>query len=118
MLKKILSLIAKKIFQKKKRVPVTLDTYLDVIGHYTDRRIAEEEKRGNRFTGGECTTSIISGDYVKFQIKMYFIDENEKRICIETERTIYLSEFDEESQRYLSVSSREFDVMKAKTEGV
>ena len=79
----------------------SLDTYLDIVGEYTDRQIKTAEKGGLKYKGGECQV-INSHDKnsYEFEIKMFFEDSNGENIVKEAKKILpknkFLSETDKE----------------------
>lgn len=72
----------------------SLDTYLDIIGEYTDKQIVEAEKQGLIYLGGECQI-INSSDKnsYDFKIQMYFRDSQGGKILQEAKRSILKDRF-------------------------
>lgn len=89
-----------KFFWESKRGKYSLDTYLDIIGEYTDRLIKEsEEKEKLSFSGGECEAyKNTGGDKYTFSIKMYFESPSGEKIMKEAERSIEKSRFTSDTE--------------------
>ena len=54
----------------------SLETYLEIVGEYTDRTIISAEKEGMRYLGGECEVKLGKNEIIDFEVEMFF--ENRK----------------------------------------
>ena len=89
-----------KYFMESKRGKYTLDTYLDIVGEYTDRQIKAAEETGLRYVGGTCkVTSLTDKDVFVFEIKMYFEDLKGKNVLKEAKRSLPKNRFVSETSR-------------------
>ena len=58
----------------------SLETYLEVLGEYTDQEITEFTSNGYLYGGGEVVFSTKKGDpNVKAVVKMYFLETATKK---------------------------------------
>lgn len=83
-----------KYFVESKKGKYSLDSYLDIVGEYTDRVIKEAEKNGLKYVGGECQiiNSYDTATY-DFGIQMYFEDSEGKRVEKEAKRKLSKKRF-------------------------
>ena len=90
-----------KCCKESKRGKYSLDTYLDIVGEYTDRQIKLAAEEGLTYLGGECqiTNSNETNTY-DFAIKMFFEDSKGENITKEANRNLpkerFVSEMDRE----------------------
>ena len=83
-----------KYCKESKNGKYTLDTYLDIVGEYTDRQIKGAEDTGLRYIGGACkVTNSFDADVFDFEINMYFEDEKGKRVIKEAKRGLPKNRF-------------------------
>lgn len=89
-----------KFCKESKRGKYSLDTYLDIIGEYTDRQIKSAEAEGLKYLGGECqiTNSYDTNKY-EFEVKMYFEDRNGEKMIREAKRNLPKDRFVSETDR-------------------
>ena len=76
-----------KFCKESKKGKYSLDTYLDIVGEYTDRQIESAEKSGLTYLGGEC--QIINSydtNTFNFEIKMFFEDDKGEKVVKEAKR--------------------------------
>lgn len=88
-----------KFCKESKSGKYSIDTYLDIVGEYTDRKIKASEENGLKYIGGEC--QIINSYGTKtydFEVQMFFEDSKGKKIVKEAKRSLskdkFLSETD------------------------
>ena len=89
---------------ESKKGKYSLETYLKIIGEYTDRVIIEQKKKGMRFRGGTCTVSKSKSDLseLMFTVRMYFVDQVGQEILQEAKRNIPAKKFTRETLSRLS----------------
>ena len=84
---------------ESKKGKYSLDTYLDIIGEFTDKLILEaENKEKLTYKGGECHVSPDqeSGAF-NFLVTLYFHDQDGKQIIKEAKRSLAMSKFTSET---------------------
>lgn len=90
-----------KFCKESKSGKYSLDTYLDIVGEYTDRQIKLAETERLTYLDGECqiTNSYETKTY-DFEVKMYFQDSKGEKILKEAKRNLpkdkFVSETDKE----------------------
>ena len=93
----------------------SLETYLSIVGEYTDRLILSSEQNGYCYTGGHCKVSIPEGvtDSIQFAVEMYFADTNENRIMKKAKRILPAYKFTRETvERLNQFKELEFNIEK------
>lgn len=83
-----------KYLKESKKGKYSLDTYLDIIGEYSDRQIKEAEENGLKYMGGEC--QIINShdtDTYDYIIQMFFLDSKGEKIVKEAKRKMPKDKF-------------------------
>lgn len=83
-----------KYFRESKKGKYSLDTYLDIVGEYTDRQIKKAEEKGFKYLGGECqiTNSYDTNTY-DYAVQMFFLDSKGEKIVKEAKRNIPKDKF-------------------------
>jgi hypothetical protein len=90
-----------KFCKESKSGKYSLDTYLDIVGEYTDRQIESASDEGLTYLGGECqiTNSTETNTY-DFAIQMFFEDSNGEKVSKTAKRNLpkerFVSEMDRE----------------------
>lgn len=89
-----------KFCKESKSGKYSLDTYLDIVGEYTDRQIKSAEDEGMTYLGGECqiTNSYETNTY-DFEVKMFFEDCKDEKIVKEAKRSLPKDKFVSETDR-------------------
>lgn len=90
-----------KFCKESKNGRYSLDTYLDIVGEYTDRQIELAEKNGLIYLGGECQIiNLYDTNAYNFEVKMFFEDIKGEKIIKEAKRNLskdkFVSETDQE----------------------
>lgn len=85
--------------------------YIDIVSKYTDSTILKETEDHNHYTGGDCTVKVIDDESVRFNIRMYFINDNNERIMKTSERLLSLKNFDSETRAYFREGEKTFEVL-------
>lgn len=89
-----------KFYKESKKGKYSLDTYLDIVGKYTDRQIKEAEEKGLLYLGGECQiTNSCETNTFDFEVKMFFVDNEGKKIVKEAKRNLPKAKFVTETDR-------------------
>lgn len=89
-----------KYCKESKNGKYTLDTYLDIVGEYTDRQIKTAEDMDLKYVGGTCkVTNSVNKEVFDFEIKMYFEDKKGKSIIKEAKRGLPKNRFVSETSR-------------------
>ena len=93
----------------------SLETYLDIIGEFTDRQIWEAKKSGRSYTGGECTVQIsdVNPENYLFQIEMFFRDKDGSAVKEEASREIPKSKFVSETQEQITKNPLKFEILES-----
>lgn len=94
-----------KFYKESKHGKYSLDTYLDIVGEYTDRQINSAEAEGLIYLGGEC--QIINShetDTYDFKVKMFFEDCKGENILKESKRSLLKAKFISETEREVGES--------------
>lgn len=101
-----------KFCKESKSGKYSLDTYLDIVGEYTDRQIKSAETEGLTYLGGECqiTNSHETKTY-DFEVKMYFEDGKGETIVKEAKRNLPKDRFVSETDREVGEKIR-FEIEK------
>lgn len=72
----------------------SLDTYLDIVGEYTDRQIIEAEESGLTYLGGECQIINSSDNNTyDFSVQMFFSNNSGEKIVKEAQRNLPKDKF-------------------------
>ena len=88
-----------------------LDTYLDIVGEYADRLIAESEKKENLlYQGGQCEVTQLEDCY-QFAVKLYFKSEDGTDVLKEASKKIGKNRFTSETSLMLE-HSKTFEILK------
>lgn len=93
----------------------SLDTYLDIIGKYTDKLIVGEEKNGNSFVSGKCRAEL-ENDGIMFTVCMFFVDQNNMSYEKKASRKLPKTRFTHETIAILKNGPAEFDIDKPRRE--
>ena len=94
----------------------SLDTYLDIVGEYTDRQIFEAEESGLTYLGGECQITNSSADNTyEFSIQMFFSDGNGEKIKKEAKRKLPKDKFVSETDQAVGEKIK-FEIQKPNEE--
>lgn len=89
-----------KFCKESKSGKYSLDTYLDIVGEYTDRQIKMAESEGLTYLGGECQiTNSHETKAFDFEVKMYFEDIKSEKIVKEAKRSLPKERFVSETDR-------------------
>lgn len=88
-----------KYMRESKKGKYSLDTYLDIIGEYTDRLILQCQKDGCVYMGGNCKVCVADKclNQILFRIELFFEDKEKKGVIKEAERHLECSKFTTES---------------------
>jgi hypothetical protein len=89
-----------KYCKESKKGKYSIDTYLDIVGEYTDRQIKTAEENGLKYLGGECkiSNSFDTNTY-DFDVKMFFEDSQGENIAREAKRSLPKEKFVSETYR-------------------
>lgn len=88
-----------------------LDTYLDIVGEYAERLIAESEKKENLlYQGGHCEVTQMEDCY-QFAVKLYFMSEDGADTIKEASKKIKKNRFTSETRSRLE-ESKIFEITK------
>lgn len=90
----------------------SLDTYLDIVGEYTDRQIESAEEDGLTYLGGECMirNSYDTNTY-DFEVKMFFEDSKGENIVKEAKRSLPKAKFVSATEREVGEKIK-FEIQK------
>ena len=89
-----------KYYRESKKGKYSLDTYLDIIGEYTDRLIEKSEEESLEFLGGTCeVVNNVKEKTFVFIVKMFFRDENGNNISKEASRSLEKTKFTSETEQ-------------------
>ena len=92
-----------RFYRESKKGKYSLDTYLDIIGEYTDRIVLECEKENYTFRGGTCTAKNNNVECTyDFTVKIYFQDNDGKEIVKEATRSLPKERFTSETENELT----------------
>lgn len=98
-----------------KKGKYSLESYLEIIGEYTDRLILQTEGSGLIYTGGECAVSrSMEEESYDFGIIMYFVDEENHAIKKEAFRKIPITKFTRETAEQIGTEKLKFSIEKPK----
>lgn len=99
-----------KFYKDSRRGKFSLDTYLDVIGQYTDKMILQCENEAMEFTGGTCTVknNVTNATY-DFTVKMYFQNADGESIVKEATRCLSKNKFTTETEQEV-LDSKSFEI--------
>ena len=91
----------------------SLETYLEIIGEYTDRLIIEAEGTGMCYSGGECTVKKNPNEKVyEFNVIIHFTDIDNMTICKEAVRKIPIDRFTREATDQIGTGEIKFRIDK------
>ncbi len=78
-----------------KKGKYSLESYLEILGEYTDRVILSAKQEGFSFTGGTCSVfkSKDTTESLIFSIKIFFRDRNGAQMSKEAQRTFPADKF-------------------------
>lgn len=101
-----------KFCKESKSGKYSLDTYLDIVGEYTDRQIKSAEGDGLTYLGGECQiiNSYDTNTY-DFEVKMYFEDTKGEKVLKEAKRDLPKDRFVAETDREIGEKIR-FEIQR------
>ena len=101
-----------KFCKESKSGKYSLDTYLDIVGEYTDGQIKLAESEGLTYLGGECqiTNSYETKTY-DFEVKMFFEDSKGEKIIKEAKRNLSKDKFVSETDREIGKKIR-FEIQR------
>ena len=89
-----------KFYMESKNGKYSLDTYLDIVGEYTDRQIKMAEEEGLKYLGGECLIiNAIDTDTYDFEIEMFFEDNAGNQKIKEAKRKLPKCRFVSETEQ-------------------
>lgn len=88
-----------KYCKESKSGKYSLDTYLDILGEYTDRQIIEAEEGGLTYLGGECQVINLSDNTYEFSIQMFFSDDSGEKIIKDAKRNLPKNKFVSETNQ-------------------
>ncbi len=88
-----------KYCKESKSGKYSLDTYLDILGEYTDRQIIEAEEGGLTYLGGECQVINSSDNTYEFSIQMFFSDDSGEKIIKDAKRNLPKNKFVSETNQ-------------------
>jgi len=88
-----------KYCKESKSGKYSLDTYLDILGEYTDRQIIEAEEGGLTYLGGECQVINSSDNTYEFSIQMFFSDDSGEKIIKDAKRNLPKNKFVSETKQ-------------------
>lgn len=88
-----------KYCKESKSGKYSLDTYLDILGEYTDRQIIESEEGGLTYLGGECQVINSSDNTYEFFIQMFFSDDSGEKIIKDAKRNLPKNKFVSETKQ-------------------
>lgn len=92
----------------------SLDTYLDIVGEYTDRQIKAAEDEGLKYIGGECQiTNLCETGTFDFEITMFFEDCTGAKILKEARRNLPKNKFVSETNDKVDGKIR-FEIQRPK----
>lgn len=80
---------------ESKKGKYSLDTYLDILGEYTDLQIINGEKEGLEYIGGKCSDKVCekNPEYMEFVVELYFENQWGEPVKREARRNIPLNKF-------------------------
>ena len=95
----------------------SLDTYLDIVGEYTDQQIIEAKENGLTYLGGECQiiNSSDNNTYV-FSVQMFFSDGSGEKIIKEAKRELPKDKFVSETEQAVGEKIK-FEIQRPNEEG-
>lgn len=96
-----------------KKGKYSLESYLEIIGQYTDQLILQTEDSGLIYTAGECIVSrSTQEESYDFGVMMYFIDEQGNAIKKEAFRKIPITKFTREAVEQIGTKKLKFNIEK------
>lgn len=96
-----------------KKGKYSLESYLEIIGEYTDQLILQTENSGLLYTGGECIVSkSMEEGFYDFGVMMYFVDEQDNAIKKEAFRKIPVTKFTRETAEQIGTEKLKFSIEK------
>ncbi|MGN8799128.1 hypothetical protein ACTNCH_03525 [Candidatus Merdisoma sp. HCP28S3_D10] len=103
-----------KFFWESKKGKYSLETYLKIVGEYTNRIIIAAEEKGMHFYGGECSVKREreSDDVLWFQVEVFFKDEYGKVVKKEAARKIPSIKFTTETLEKIGNEHLIFEIEK------
>lgn len=92
----------------------SLETYLQIVGTYSDRLIMESEKEGITYIGGSCKVKKNNGqcEFLDFYVEMFFQDSNGNSIKKEAHRKLSTTKFTREAISSIGNEEIEFNIDK------
>lgn len=100
-------------FIDSKKGKYSLETYLEIVGEYTDRLIIEAEGTGMNYSGGECTVKKKPDENVyEFNVKIHFTGIDDVPICKEAVRKIPIDKFTRETTDQIGAGEIKFRIDK------
>jgi len=101
-----------KYCKESKRGKYSLDTYLDIIGEYTDRQILNAEQEGLKYLGGECRIhNSFENEEFDFEIKMFFENDGGNSLVKESKWSLPKERFTSETEQGIEKDIR-FEIQK------
>ena len=98
--------------KKSKSGKYSLDTYLDIVGEYTDGQIKLAESEGLTYLGGECQiTNWYETKTYDFEVKMFFEDSKGEKIIKKAKRNLHKDKFVSETDREIGKKIR-FEIQR------
>lgn len=100
---------------ESKRGKYSLDTYLDIIGEYTDSQIIEA-KTGEKlkYTGGQCSVkNDRENECYVFSVHMYFMSNTGETITKEASRSLPKKRFTSETEKTIG-DGKTFEILSPK----
>ena len=101
-----------KFCKESKSGKYSLDTYLDIVGEYTDGQIKLAESEGLTYLGGECQiTNWYETKSYDFEVKMFFEDSKGEKIIKKAKRNLPKDKFVSETDREIGKKIR-FEIQR------
>lgn len=91
----------------------SLESYLEIVGRYTDRLIITSEKNYMPYLGGECKVARDNDDdTLNFTLEMYFESSVGSKIKKTATRKIPIDKFTDETIQILGSEEKSFEIVK------
>lgn len=101
-----------KFCKESKSGKYSLDTYLDIVGEYTDGQIKLAESEGLTYLGGECQiTNWYETKTYDFEVKMFFEDSKGEKIIKKAKINLPKDKFVSETDREIGKKIR-FEIQR------
>ena len=91
----------------------SLESYLEIVGKYTDQVIIEAAAKQMRYLGGECKViKDCDDDMLVFSLEMYFENRTGSKMKKTATRKIPADKFTDDTIRFLGKEEKCFEIEK------